>query len=483
MNKRVLCYVLGRLAAAEAAVFTLPMLYAFYCGEDYVTLFLTILVTAVVACELLYRGGTKGDGDITSREGIAITGLGWLLGTFFGMLPYVLGGYLGLIDGVFESISGFTGTGATVFNEIETLPKSILFWRSLTNWFGGLGIIVIFIALIPQTGASTVHMYNAALDSASDERIMPRLKEMTKVLFGMYSVLTILASVIYFLAGLDVFSAVNHAMTTIATGGYSTYRGSIMDAESLYVEFWMMLFMFISGANFSLYYRAAKKGLRVFWRDGEFRAYTYMFLGATFLIALDLFTEGQAELFTAIRYAAFQASSFFNTGFVSVDFNAWPGFSQGILLLLMISGGCAGSTASGLKIMRVLVMLKAAAAVIKQKVHPRQVSEVKLNGVKLSDEAVFRVGQFFFLYIFFLGAGALLLALDGFPVYEAITLSISTMGNIGTAFGAVGEMGSYGDFSVFTKCLLCFIMLLGRLEMFALLVLLRPSFWRQRNTW
>ena len=483
MDARIIYYVLGRLVMAETITMFIPFAMALYNRESSVAGFAVALGLSASVGLVLQTNGRKRNTELSMREGIAITGFGWALATGLGMLPYVCGGYLNALDAVFESISGFSGTGATVFSSLTGVPQSILFWRMMTHWFGGLGIIVIFIALLPQTGQSTVYMYNAETTGPTDDRVLPRLKEMTTVLFRMYLLFTFIAAAVYMLCGLTFYEALTHAMSTIGAGGFSTYDDSAMHFASPALEWSMTFFMILAGGNFGLYYRIWQKGPGVIKRNSEFKAYLWIQGLAILLIFLNLLAAMPFAMGDALRYAAFQVGSLSTTGFVSADFEQWPPFSKGIIMMLMLCGGCAGSTASGMKVVRVLVLLKNAWAVVHQKISPRRVVEVRLNGSRVSEETLLSVGQFFFLYIFFIVLTALLLTLDGIEVFDALGLSVSTMGNIGPAFGIAGATCTYAGLSVFSKSVICVSMLLGRLEMFTLLVMLTPDFWQKGNRW
>ena len=399
------------------------------------------------------------------------------------MLPYLLGGYLGYLDGVFESISGFTGTGATVVEDIEALPQGVLLWRSLTHWLGGLGIIVIFIALLPATGQSAITMYNAESSAQGSERVLPRLKNLTSVLFRIYVVLTGAAFLAFFACGMNALDAVNHAMSTIGTGGFSTYNASAAHFKSPAIELWMSLFMFIAGGSFGLYYRVYKKGPQVLWRNSEFKAYLGIVGGAVLLIAANLFYRGLYNVPDALRFALFQATSLSTTGFVSADYELWPGFSKGILLLLMLTGGCVGSTAAGLKIARILVLFRMVRTIVLEKLHPRVTTPVRINGASVDEATLHRTAVFFFLYVLSIAFFAVLMTADNIKTFDAIGISVTTVGCVGPAFGIAGATENYAGLSDFTKGILCFAMLLGRLEFFTLLVMLYPSFWRSRKNW
>lgn len=483
MDLHVICQFLGRIAWAQAGVMGLPLLMALAFAEDSWPAFMGTMAVCALAGWAFLRYGHVRTKKLTMREGIAITGLGWLLATFLGMLPYCLGGYLNYFDGLFESISGFTGTGATVIPDLEVLPQSLLFWRSLTHWLGGLGIVVIFIALLPEAGQSTVYMYNAESTGPTRERVLPRLHDMTQVLFRMYMAFTAAAFVIFLLCGMDFLGALNHALSTVSAGGFSTYNASAAHFESPAVEAWMTFFMILTGGNYGLYYQAWQKGWHVLRRNTEFKAYLLIIAAATVLIGLNLMDGFDVSAPAALRYSSFQAASIATTGFVSADYDRWPPFSKGILLVLMISGGCAGSTAAGLKVSRVVIMVRYIWQAAKAKLHPHQVWGLTINGHRVGDDTVVRAAQFCFLYLMFIALWALLLTFDGINTFDAIGISVSTMGCIGPAFGITGATCTYAELSVFSKSILCLSMLLGRLEMFTLLVMLRKSFWKSRSSW
>ena len=339
MNIYTVNYILSRLSFAMTGALVIPLVIAIAGKEPSREAFmLSVLVSAFLGVG--FRRYGKPAEELTAREGIAITAFGWFTGTFLGMLPYFLGNYLGFLDALFESISGFTGTGATVFSSLGQLPYSILFWRMMTAWIGGLGIIVIFIALLPQSGASTIYMYSAEGAGPTMDRVMPRLRDMTMALFKIYLIFTAFTTVIFMLCGAEISIAVTHAMSTIGTCGFSTYDDSTMHFQNLPFELWTALFMFLAGGSFSLYYRAWVKGPLAILRNTEFRTYLGMILAAMLLIALNLIVEMGMDFTAAVRFAIFQVTSLSTTGFVSADFETWPTFSKLLLLLLMTIGGC-----------------------------------------------------------------------------------------------------------------------------------------------
>lgn len=483
MDCRIIAQFIGKIALIQGAVLGIPLLLAWAYGEAMGIVFLEAIALNWVVGGFFWQYGRKRMRTLNLREGIAITGLGWLAATILAMFPYYLSGFLGPLDSLFESISGFTGTGATVITDIEVLPQSLLLWRSMTHWLGGLGILVIFVALLPESGQFWSSMYQAEMTGPTRERILPRLGVMTRVLFFMYMGATAVAGIIFILCGMEWLSAVNHALSTVSAGGFSTYNASAAHFESVAVECWMTFFMVLTGGNFNLYFQIYKKGWAPLRHNTEFKAYVSILVVCTLLISLNLLAAFPISLGEALRYGSFQVASIATTGLVSADFDQWPSFSKLLLLLLMMMGGCAGSTATGLKISRVLILCRTLWALVEKSLHPRMVLDVRMNGKQLSMVTIRQVFQFFFLYIAFIFIWALLLISDGVSVFDAFGISISTMGCIGPAFGITGATETYAGLSAFSKGILCVSMLLGRLEMLTFLVMLKKDFWTSKSAW
>lgn len=482
MDIRIILYVLGRISMALGMVLTLNAVVSIVCQDDGLLALAGAALVSFAVGMGMQRSRKGAIEDLSVREGIAITSLSWILVTFLGMLPYVFGGYLNIQDGILECISGLSGTGATVITDIEVLPQSLLVWRSLTHWLGGLGIIVIFIALFPQFGHGIVHMMDAESTGPTSDRMLPRVRQMAKALFTVYVVLTTAATVALMACGLDFLTALEHAFSTIATGGFSPYNDSVAHFNSPLIEGVLALFMILSSANFSIYVAAWRKGIGVIFRDTEFRLYVALVLGASALMSLNLTYGASYDPLEAVRETFFQAASISSsTGFVSADFDQWPSFSKGILLFLMFCGGCAGSTAGGLKVTRLMLLMKTMRSVVQQKLSPRSVVQVHSNGEDYNEEILYGVARFFVAYVILDILWTVLFIGDGVPTLDAIGLSVSTMGSCGPAFGTVGPTCTYAELPVFSKVIVCISMLMGRLEMFPVLALLMPSFWRHSN--
>ena len=445
---------------------------------------LSIFLCLAATFELERFGGLQGKDNVGVREGIAITGLGWLLISVLGLVPYFAGGYLNLLDSLIESFSGFSGTGATVINDVEILPRSILLWRSLTNWVGGLGIVVIFMAILPQFGRGGMFILKAETTGPTKDRQMPRIRDNAKGLFLIYVALTSICAVAYFLCGLDTFTAINHAMTTIGTGGFGVFNGTVNEYGNAYLEWCMAFFMLIASGSFAMYLVAIRKGAGVIWRNTEFRTYLTIIFVASIVIAADLFVELGTHPLTAIRSAFFHATSLGSTtGFVAHDFDTYPPISKIFMTLLMFLGGCAGSTAGGLKVARIILLFKFVALIVRQKLHPNLISQVKLSGQPIDEDVVHSAAKFFFAVVVMDVMFAAVMMFDGIDFVHAISVSVSTMASVGPGYGIEGATSTYALLPDFSKFCACAFMFLSRLEIFTVLALLSPSFWRTSKNW
>lgn len=482
MDISVVRFVLGKLSRAYGLALLIPWAIALFYGETSLFAFTLAAAICFMLGHMLVHGGLPPLESLSVREGIAITALGWIMVTVLGMIPYAAGGYLSVLDGLFETISGLSGTGATVFADVEHLPQSLLLWRAMTHWLGGLGIIVIFIAVFPQFGRGIVHMFDAESTGPRSDRIVPRIKEMAKALFTVYLVFTVVSAVVFFLCGMSPLLAVEHAFSTIATGGFSPYNDSAAHFHSAVIEGWLAFFMAISSANFGMYVAAWKRGVKVILRDTEFRTYLGIVLLATLLMSADLVLVQQENLSQALRETLFQAVSVSSsTGYISCNFDAWPVFSKFILLFLMFTGGCAGSTTGGLKVTRLMLLIKSIYSLVRSKLHPNLVFHLHSNGEEYSRELLYGVARFFFVYLMLGVLWTGILVFDGVSIFNALTLSISTMGSCGPGFGPY--FAACTTLPPLSKGALCLSMLMGRLEMFPVLAILMPEFWRHRNSW
>ncbi len=479
MGTRIVVRLLGRLLGAYALFMAVPLVYALVLGEPvYQSFIFTVCITAAFGALLFSRG--QEPGRIGVREGYLVVAGTWFFASMLGALPYWFSGWVPTyLDAVFETVSGLTTTGASIIPEVEILPRSLLLWRSMTQWLGGMGIIVLFVVFLANVGADAVKLFRAESPGPTVDRVMPRISTMARTLWRMYVGMTVVLGALLWVAGMDLFDSVNHAFATMATGGFSTKNASIKYYDSLAIELIIAFFMFLAGGNFALYYLASQKGIKKIWQDSEFRLYLAIALFSTVSIAAILFLGPGLGPAAALRDALFTVVSIMTTtGFATADFDQWPGATKFILLALMLIGGCAGSTAGGMKVVRLLILFKDAAWSLLRAVHPRAVATLKIDGKPVEAAVTHMVLQFFFLLIIIFAISVALVIATGLEPFEAMGAVAATLGNVGPGFGIVGPTTTYTDLHPFAKLILTADMLLGRLELFTILVLFHPEFWQ-----
>ena len=482
MNYQMISSMVSQILACAGLALLLPLGLALGEGEP-IYGFLIPLILAMGLSFLLKKQKISPHTSLTPREGTAITALAWISVSLLYSLPYSLSGLLSPLDGLVESISGLTGTGATVIDDLTLVPPSFLFFRSLTHWIGGLGIIVIFVALFPQAGRGTTKMVNAESTGPTSSKPLPRIKETALALFSVYLVFTAVCTLAYMAWGMPFLEALNHSFSTIATGGFSTRNESVAYYHSASLECLMVFFMVISSANFGIYVEAWKRGFHVIWEDTEFKVYLCIVMVSTLLLTAILVLQSSTTLGFAFRESLFQAASISSsTGFVSADFDQWPSAAKFILLLIMITGGCGGSTAGGLKVIRLILLGKSFTSLLRLHIHPRAVLHITVGKETFSQNTAFQVLAFFFIYMSLSALWALLFMWDGVAFMDAIGVAFSTMSNAGPAFGQFGATCTYGALPDFSKAIVCLSMLFGRLESITLLAIFMPSFWK-RSGW
>jgi trk system potassium uptake protein TrkH len=478
---RAVIRVLGFLLGVTAASLLLPALASALAGDgDAASFLIAALVGAIVGGAFWFGGA--GAADIRVREGFAVVTLGWLAVGLLGGLPAWISGQIpGYTDAAFESISGFTTTGASILTDIEGRSHGLLLWRSLTHWLGGMGIMVLALAILPLLGVGGMQLFRAEVPGPVAERLTPRISQTAKLLWGVYVLLTGLETAALMIAGLSFFDAVCHAMATMATGGFSTRDASVGGYQSAAVEWIVIVFMFLAGTNFTLHYLALTRRVRAYWRDDEFRFYVGLLGIAAALMALPLLAISfYPTLHDTIRQAVFHAVAIMTTtGFGTADYLLWPPVAHAILLVLMAVGGCAGSTGGGIKVMRVLILTKVAKQELIKLVHPRAVTTLWYNRRSVSPALATNVLGFFLLFILVYVAGVVILTLGGRDLVTAVGATAATLGNIGPGLGEVGPASNYAHLLVWEKWLLMFFMLVGRLEIYTVLVLFLPGAWRR----
>src|SRR5665648_8119 len=484
MNFRLIERVLGWLVLVYAAIMGIPFFCALLWKESSGMPFLfTIALTGVVGFVLTGHG--RREGRMGIREGFAIVAGAWILTSLAGALPFYLSHAVpSYIDGLFEAVSGLTTTGASVIDNVEFLPKSLLLWRSLTHWLGGMGIIVLFIVFLPKFGARAVHLFNAEVPGPMAERVLPRIRDNASKLWQIYVGFTLLQIVLLVVAGMSWFDAINHSFATMATGGFSTKNSSIMDYNNIGIELIIVVFMIIAGGNFGLYFLAWSRGLKHIWQDTEFRIYLAIIAGSTLVIALTLWLAGGNKIVSSLRLSLFQVTSIMTTtGFATANFDKWPSLAKMVLFLLMFLGGSAGSTAGGIKVARLILLMKLGWAELRRAVHPRAVVSINYGGKHVDPLMLNTVAVFFFLFMSIFAVATILLSSTGLEPFDAMSAVAATLGNVGPGFGVVGPSTTYSSINAFGEVILILCMLLGRLELFTLLVVLQPEFWRSRKSW
>jgi trk system potassium uptake protein TrkH len=459
-----------------------PLLVSLIYGDGS-TLALLYSMLATSAAGLLCFISTKKDEQtqLSHRDGVAIVTLGWVAAGLVGALPFLLTGAIAnFTDAYFESISGFTTTGASILTDIERLPKAILLWRSQTQWFGGMGIIVLSIAILPFLGVGGMQLYKAEVPSPVVDKLKPRISETAKTLWKVYLLITVLEIILLLGGGMSLFEAITHAFCTMPTGGFSPKSASIAHYNSAYFDGVIIVFMLLAGINFSLHYKLIKGDLTVFGRDPECRVFLALVALFVVLVAFNIHGTVYDSLVEAFRYAAFQVTSIVSTtGFVTADYDLWPPFSRKLLLLCMLLGAMAGSTGGGMKIMRIMLIVKHCYQEIFRIIHPHAITSVKMGGKAVPADVLSSVWGFFLLFLGLFLVAALVMASLGLDMISALASVAASIGNIGPGLGLVGPAKNYVAVPLIGKWVLIFCMLLGRLEIYTVIVLLMPEYWRK----
>lgn len=482
MNFRMIFKSLGMVLCIEAACMLPSFIISAISGEGDSPAFL-FSMTALLAAGFLLSLIKPAKTSIYARDGFAIVALGWITVSLFGSLPFLFSGAIpSFWDAFFESVSGFSTTGATILKDIESLPKGILFWRSFTHWMGGMGVLVLTLAILPSVGANSFHIMKAESPGPTPGKLVPKIGQTAKILYSIYIVLTLGEVLLLLAGGMSLYDALIHAFGTAGTGGFSNKNSSIGYYDSPYLEGVITVFMLLFGINFALYYYGMKGNLKSVYKDEELRFYLFVVGTSVLFIGTDLASIGFYSPGTSFREAAFQVSSIITTtGYATVDFNLWPVFSQGVLMVLMFIGGSAGSTGGGIKCIRILVLLKVMRREIARVIHPRSVYTVKIGGKVVEEETLSGIMTFFFVYLFLFVLATLAISLNGEDLITTVTSVGATLNNVGPGLGLVGPMGNFSGFSDFSKAVLSACMIFGRLEIYPMLILFSPAFWKKVN--
>ncbi|HET7361541.1 MAG TPA: potassium transporter TrkG [Salinimicrobium sp.] len=495
LNFKIIFHIMGLLLLCNGGFMLIASLVSWY-YDDGVTMEISAasMITLFVGIILMFftLGHRK---EIKKKEGYIVVTFGWIFMVLSGTLPYVLTQAIpSFTDAFFETMSGYTTTGSSILTDIEVIPKGVLFWRSLTIWIGGMGIIVLAIAILPLLGVGGMQLFSAESPGPSADKLKPRITDTAKRLWFIYVGLTIAQIFLLNVAGMSLFDAVNHSFSTMGTGGFSTKNASAAFwNDQPIIQYILALFMFLAGANFVLSYFAFKGKIQKVLRDEEFRWYVFFIVLATFISALGIYFAadlglssidhpmvwGRAE--SAFRHGLFQVISIVTTtGLVTADYTLWTPFLTVLFFGLMFLGGSAGSTAGGIKVMRHVIMIKNGVIEFKRALHPNAILPVRYNGRAISNEIVFNILGFFILYMLSFIIGALVLAFLGLDFHAALGGAATTLGNIGPGLGALGPVNNFGGIPDLAKWWCSFLMLIGRLELFTVLILLSPYFWRKR---
>ncbi|MBE6023837.1 MAG: TrkH family potassium uptake protein [Cellulosilyticum sp.] len=481
MNLKIVLRSLGMLLVCECLTLLVPTITALiYKDGDLSSFIFTMFI--LLACAIPMLLIKPKDKNIYPKEGFAIVAIGWLLISFFGALPFYFSGAIpSLIDAFFESSSGFTTTGSTILSEIESLPHGILLWRCFTHWVGGMGILLLTIALLPSMGMGSMQVMKAESPGPIVGKIVPKLGSTAKILYGIYLCLTLLEVVCLMLAGMNFYDALLHSFSTVGTGGFSNRNISVGYYDSALIDGIITVFMILSGINFSLYYFILKGNLKSFWKDQELRLYLFILSAATILIMFNLLYTGYYDsVGTAFRYTSFQVASVMTTtGYMTADYNLWPMFSKILLLLIMFIGGCAGSTAGGIKISRILIGFRSILYSFKRIIHPKACYVVRLNDKKVDSQTVMSVTNYFFVYMFVFFTGVLIISINNFDAATTITSVIATLNNVGPGIEIVGPAGNFSTFSDLSKFTFSLLMIIGRVEIYPILLLVLPELWKK----
>ncbi len=481
MHIALICRILGMLLMVFSLTLFSPIIVSLWYGDGLYPAFLLAFAITVISGALIWMPVAKQTADLRTRDGFLITSLFWIVLGLFGSLPFLLAPtpQLSISDAVFESLSGLTTTGATVITGLDHLPKSILFYRQQLQWIGGIGIIVIAVAILPMLGIGGMQLYRAETPGPiKDSKLTPRITETAKALFLIYLLLTVSCAIAYWLAGMSGFDAICHAFSTIAIGGFSTHDASIGYFNSTPIMLIATLYMLIAGINFALHFYALRQSsIKHYLRDSESRFFTYTILGAALLVISYLVLMGTYPMGEGLIHGLFQTVSIATTaGFATADFASWPSFLPVLLLILSFMGGCGGSTGGGIKAVRVMLMAKQGLRELSQLVHPNAVIPLKIGNRRVEAKVVSAVWSFFAVYMFAFIVILLLLMATGLDYTTAFSAVVASLNNLGPGLGDVAS--HYGNISAPAKWILCFSMLLGRLEVFTLLVLFTPGFWR-----
>lgn len=478
MNYKRILHTLGIVLCSEAAFMLLPLVCAIVYKEAEALDFLKSILICITFGVLFSLMKSKNK-NIYPKEGFVIVALSWIVLSLFGALPFMFSGTIpNFFDAFFESASGFTTTGASIVRDVEILPKSILFWRSFTHWIGGMGVLVFLVALLPLSGGSNLFLMKAESTGPSVSKLVPRVKSSAKILYGIYILLSAILLILLLAGGMNFFEALTHTFGTAGTGGFGIKNSSLSD-YSPYIQIVITIFMALFGIDFSVYYLLLLRKFKLLLHSDEVKTYIGIILVATLIICINC-VNLFGNIWDSLRHSAFQVSSIITTtGFSTADFDKWPELSKSILVLLMFIGACAGSTGGGIKVSRIMIYLKSIAKEIALAAHPKLTKRIQMSNRTIEHETIRNVNVFMAAYLVVFVSSILLISLDNFDFTTNFTAIAATLNNIGPGLAKVGPTANFSAYSNFSKFILTFDMLIGRLEVFPILVLFSPYTWRK----
>lgn len=480
MNYKMILYVLGHIFKVEAVLMQIPMLVAALYHESIFPFLIVILILLAVGFALSAK--KPSNGVIFARDGYLIVALSWVFMSAFGALPFVIDGAIPhFIDAFFEVVSGFTTTGSTILTNVEAMPRGLLFWRSFTHWVGGMGVLVFVMTIIPLGDERGMHIMRAEVPGPSVGKLTPKLSSTSRILYGIYLGLTVVLILLLICGGMPVYDSLIHAFGAAGTGGFSSMNASVGAYDSAYLQYVLAIGMMLFGINFNIYYLLLIRKFRIAFRDEEMWSYLGIILLSVLMIVWNIYPLYQ-NLADCFRLSLFQVSSVITTtGYATIDYNSWPQLSRTILVLLSFIGASAGSTGGGLKVSRLMILLKSAKAEVRRMIHPRSVRSIKLNGKNLDENTLQGVSSYFVLYTIIFFLAFLLISIDNFTLEDNFTAVVATLNNIGPGLGMVGPAGNFAQYSYFSKIVLTLCMLFGRLEILPMLLFLSPRAWKPRR--
>ncbi|MCR1950795.1 TrkH family potassium uptake protein [Clostridium sp. DSM 100503] len=480
MNYKIILKVIGNVLLYESILLLIPFGISLAFGDGDSFAFLITMILMMPIALLLRRIEIKEKG-MYAKEGFLTVGLAWIVIAAFGALPFVISGAIpSFVDAFFETVSGFTTTGASILTEIQSLPRGILFWRSFTHWIGGMGFLIFILALVPSLGSNTIYLLRAESPGPNPGKIVPKIRETAKILYIIYLILTVIQTILLMAAGLSPYDSVIHALGTAGTGGFSNMNSSVAAFNNPAVEWIITVFMILFGINFALYFQIIKGNVKNFFKSEELKYYLLMILISIIFITINILDFNNGNLNESIRQSSFQVSSIVTTtGYATVDFNLWPTLSKIIIMILMLTGAMAGSTGGGVKTIRIVIVLKAIRRGIDKILHPKRIQSVKVDGKLVDEETISGVFLFIGAHIVISLIAMFIVAFDGFDLVTTSTSVLTTISNVGPGFEMVGPIGNFSAFSPLSKITLSFCMLAGRLEIYPMLIMFSKSIWKK----